>query len=140
MSTEENKAIVRRLGEALNQRTLDVLEEIVDADCPWDSRQPGSPTGPEAFRQVAEATIAAFPDIHYDTVEIVAEGDKVMELWMQTGTMKGPLADGTPPTGKTSKVDGFSYLRIANGKVVEHSATFDQLDHFQQLGITSKIG
>ena len=139
MSTEENKAIVRRFTEAINQRTLDVFDEIIDADCPRNARQPGSSTGPEALRQIVEANIAAFPDLHNDIVEMVAEGDKVTVLYTSTRTMKGPLGDGTPPTGKTSKVDIFLYFRIANGKIVEQSYTYDRLDHLKQLGITPKM-
>ncbi len=139
MSTEENKAIVRRRNEAFNQRNLDVFDEIIAADCPWDAGNPESPTGPKAFRQMAEANIAVFPDLHIDIVDMVAEGDKIMVLWTQTGTMKGPFADGTPPTGKTVKVDGFAYSRIANGKIVEQFYTFDRLDMNRQLGITPKM-
>jgi predicted ester cyclase len=42
---------------------------------------------------------------------------------------------GIPPTGKPVAMQGIDIVRIANGKIVEHWATFDQFGLLQQLGV-----
>ncbi len=78
--------------------------------------------------------VAAFPDLHTDTEELIAEGDKVVQRFTVSGTDKGGFM-GAPPTGKHYKVTGISIFRIANGKIVEHWGVFDQAGVLQQLGL-----
>ncbi len=77
MSTEENKSIMRRGYEALNQRNLAVFDEL---------STPGLRVSqclekymrPEGFKQFLSMWLTAFPDLHFTVEDIVAEGDTVV--------------------------------------------------------------
>ena len=133
MSTESNKALVQRYQDAHNANNLAALDEIVAPDLISHNMLPGMPAGREGGKMVHQALIAAFPDQHSETLALIAEGDKVVQQFMVSGTDKGGFL-GAPPTGKGYKVPGISIFRIANGKIVEHWGVFDQLGVMQQLG------
>ena len=139
MSTETNKALVKRYQEAHNANNLSALSEIVAADLTSHNKIPGMPPGLEGGKAVHLMLVAAFPDLHTDTEDLLAEGDKVVQRFMLSGTDKGGFA-GAPPTGKHYKVAGISIFRIANGKIVEHWGVFDQLGILQQLGMVPMPG
>lgn len=133
MSAEENKAIVRRYQDAHNQNNLAALNEIVAADLISHNKIPGMPPGLEGGKTVHQILTAAFPDLHTDTEELIAEGDRVVQRFTVSGTDKGGFM-GAPATGKSYKVAGMSVFRIANGKIAEHWGVFDQMGVMQQLG------
>ena len=137
MSTEANKAIVRRIfEEAFGQGNLAVLDEII---APGQvnggpGALPGMPSGPEGSKMLISAYRNAFPDLHFTIDEQIAEGDTVVTRWTAHGTHNGELA-GLPPTGKPATVVGMGIDRVENGKIVESWGLFDQFGMLQQLGV-----
>ena len=76
----------------------------------------------------------AFPDLSVKLDQIIAEGDLVSLHWSALGT--NTVATGPfPGTGKTVAVDGMSFFRFADGKIVEEWSTYDNLTIMQQLGL-----
>ena len=131
MSLKENKAVVQRLFEASNTRNLDILDEVIPKDMINHNPEPGNP---QDVKQTYTRFVAAFPDVQFTVEDMVAEGDKVMVRLTVRGTHQGEFV-GIPPTGKQITITGMEVLRIANGKVVERWANFDQLSFYQQLGV-----
>ena len=76
----------------------------------------------------------AFPDLHYDTEELIAEDDKVVARTTMRGTHTGPFL-GIPPTGRRFEQQQIHILRFVDGKAVEHRAVRDDLGMLQQLGV-----
>ena len=137
MSTEANKAIIRRLfEEAFGKGNLAVLDEIIAAEQVngGPGALPGMPPGPEGNKMLITGYRNAFPDIHFTIDEQVAEGNTVATRWTAHGTHNGELA-GLPPTGKTATVVGMGIDRVENGKIVESWGLFDQFGMLQQLGV-----
>ena len=137
MSTEANKAIIRRLfEEAFEQGNLAVLDEIIAPDQVNGGPRvlPGMPPGPEGSKMLISAYRNAFPDIHFTIDEQIAEGNTVVTRWTAHGTHKGELA-GLPATGKPATVVGMGVDRVENGKIVESWGLFDQFGMSQQLGV-----
>ena len=63
---DENEAIARRWHEeAINQRKLDVIDEIVASDVLHRSVTFTDLTGPAGVKQKLAAALTAFPDLHY---------------------------------------------------------------------------
>src|SRR5512138_1125301 len=125
MSTETNKAIIRRFfEEAFGQGKLAVLDEILAPDqvSRGPSALPGMPPGPEGSRILIMAYRSAFPDLHFIVEEQIAEGNTVVTRWTAHGTHNGELA-GIPATGKRTTVVGVGIDRIENGKIVESWGT-----------------
>jgi steroid delta-isomerase-like uncharacterized protein len=137
MSTESNKAVVRRLfDEAFGLGNLAMLDEIIAAN--HINRGPGAipeiPSGPEGTKMQISAYRNAFPDLHFTIDEQIAEGNTVVTRWTAHGTHYGELA-GIPPTGKPATVVGIGVDRVENGKIVESWGFFDQFGMLQQLGV-----
>ena len=68
--------------------------------------------------------LAAFPNGHVTTEELIAEGDQVVERFSFRGINTGSLMHA-PATGKKVTFTGVSVFRIANGKIVEHWGASD---------------
>lgn len=138
MSTEENKALIRKwVDQVLNTRDVSdtsLAHELVAAD--FVGHFPGQPpiSGLEAFQQFGATYFSAFPDLKITPEDLVAEGDKVAMRYSWRGTQKGELM-GIPPTGKQVTTSGMSILRIADGKIAEQWDNFDTLSMLQQLGV-----
>jgi len=124
MSTEANKALVRRYREAHNTNNLALLDEVVAAEIKSHSGLPGLPPGLEGGKRVHRTFLAAFPNGLVTTEDLIAEGDQVVERFSFRGTNTGSLMHAAA-TGTKVTFTGVSVFRIANGKIVEHWGTHD---------------
>jgi predicted ester cyclase len=64
----------------------------------------------------------------------VADSDRVVVRFTLTGTHQGDFL-GIPPTQKSFEAGAIAILRIADGRVAELRAQFDQVGMLQQLGV-----
>ena len=79
MSTDENKALVRRWFAEIDRGNLDAIDELLAPDyVDHNPAIPGLPAGREGVRQINRTLVAAFPDVVHTIEEQLAEGDKVM--------------------------------------------------------------
>ena len=135
MSTEENKAIARRVNdEVWSEGHLDVIDELFADD--FVATIVGAPEqirGPQGFREFVVMYRTAFPDLRITVDEQFAEGETVVTRWTATGTNEGELM-GMPATGKQVTTAGININRISGGKLVEGWGLFDQLGLLQQIG------
>lgn len=132
---EANKQIVRRFAEEVwNQGNLDVLDEIMAPNAAaFVAGAPPVPPGPEGNRAFIAAFREAFPDIHYQVHDLVAEGDQVAASWTFEATHQGEF-QGFPPTGNRVTVHGASFFRIENGQIVSNWVTLDTVALLQGVG------
>lgn len=135
MSTEENKAIVRRVNdEVWSEGRLDVIDELIADD--FVATIVGAPEqirGPQGFREFVVMYRTAFPDLRLTVDEQFAEGETVVTRWTAIGTNEGELM-GMPATGKQATTAGININRVSGGKLVEGWGLFDQLGLLQQIG------
>jgi steroid delta-isomerase-like uncharacterized protein len=132
MSLEENKAIVRKMFEAINKQTLASLDKLMAHDFILHMHTQQT-QGWEVNRHVVEDEIKAFPDLHVAIEDIIAEGDKVCVRLQETGTNRGEY-HGLAPTGNKLSYTVFAIWRIVEGKIAEGWIVYDQLDFLKQLG------
>jgi predicted ester cyclase len=121
--SEENKAMVKRIVEAINAGEEDAAVDELFA--------------PRAARRVKRLFAefrSAFPDWHEETVELVAEGDTVAGRFKCAGTHRGEFL-GEAPTGKRMEVEEVFFLRAEDGKFVDFWALEDSLGRMRQLGL-----
>ena len=119
MSTQENKAIVRRLFEEVLKGNLDIADELIITDYAQHSVF-GVPPGREGFKQFFAGFAAAVPDASHTIDDMIAEEDKVVLRSTIRGTQTGPLP-GIPPTGKPFTLTTIDIFRLADGKIVEEA-------------------
>ena len=139
MSTEENKAVVRRYIEEWNKQNPAGIEELVAPDWVAHGTPPGFSPDLAGLKQAFPAFFTAFPDLHYTVEDLIAEGDKVVARVTLRGTHQGDFM-GIPPTGKQVSVTGIGIDRIENDKFVESWGDADTLGFLQQLGIVPRPG
>ena len=134
MSTEMNKVLARRvIEEVLNGRNLDLLEELAAPDYIEHSPLPGQGTGIDGIRDRYTMLFEAF-DFVFSVDDVIAEDDKVVLRWTQTGTHVGPLF-GMPPTHRSSRTTGIEIWRVEGGKLAEHWDVVDVYGQLIQLGL-----
>lgn len=135
MSSEENKAVVRRFIDAYNARNLDVFSDLVAPDyLDHTHRQQGR----ERFKELFTLAFEAFPDWHETIEDIIAEGDRVWVRVQATGTHTGEWhlsGVSLPPTGKKVTMMMVFIWRIVNGRLAEGWEVDSELDFLKQLGV-----
>ena len=124
MSTEQNKAVVRRFIEAsLNAMDSDIVDELFAPDY-VNHMVPG---GREGFKQFFAMIRSAYPDLkmNYKIVRLMAEGDYVM--------MRASMHISN--AGKEATGSGLGEYRLANGKIVEDWPLSGVAELLQQIGV-----
>jgi predicted ester cyclase len=129
MSTEENKALVRREQEELWNHTVD-LDAAGDLFAPELA---------DAARQEAADFRRGFPDVVSTIEDLAAEGDRVAARWRARATHLGQYA-GIPPTGKEVEFTGISMYRIEGGRIAESWTVEDELGLMRQIGAVPEAG
>ena len=130
MSTEQNKAVVRRfMMEALTGRNLGVADEVLAPD--YYNFMTGGDLA--AFKGMLAGMSAALTNVRFEIDDLVAEGDSVVARWRMEATHSGSLM-GESPTGKTISSRGLTYYRLVNGQIVEDDPVSTP-DMLQLLGI-----
>jgi predicted ester cyclase len=135
MSPEENnKALGRNIVDAINSDSLTAFDAVFGPG--YVDRNPFPGTTPDlvGFKQGLTKFRAAFPDFRYTIEDEIAVGDRLVHRLTARGTQKGEFL-GVPATGKQATWSEIHIARIANGKVVEHWGSVDQMGMLQQLGL-----
>lgn len=140
MTTDENKAAVRRIYDTLNRAMragdLDLIDEVIGADAVDHGLPPAFGPGLQGIKRAFGELRSAFPDLQFtvEAEDMISEGDKVACLVRTQATHKGAFL-GVAPTGKKVTQAGIDVLRIAGGKIVERWGQFDDLGLLKQLGV-----
>lgn len=137
--SEENKALVRRAYDAMNSGDFASLDEIISDTFVEHEEMPGVAPTKEGVLQYFKAMRDAFGDFRMSLDDMIAEGDKVFLRGSMSGTHNGEFM-GIPATGKKINVPMGDFLRIDNGKVVEHWGVTDSGAMMQQLGMVESPG
>ena len=140
MSTDTNKALVRRFYSEIDKGNLDAMDELVAADY-LDHNPPPFPglrPGREGLKEAFKIFLTATPGYHRIDDQI-AEGDKVVTRLTSFGKHEGDLP-GAPRTGNDMKMTSITIHRIANGQLVEKWAEKDVLGFLQQIGVMPARG
>jgi steroid delta-isomerase-like uncharacterized protein len=138
MSTEDNKAIVRRfIEEGWNQGHVALFDELTAPH--WTYHDPSFPNVRtlEDYKRWTTETRSAFPDMSSTIEDMIAEGDRVVVRTTIRGTNTGDIVTPMhiPATGKQVTASGMTIVRFAGGKGVEVWNQTDTLGLFQQLGL-----
>ncbi len=119
MLTDQNKAVVQRWFDAINNKDLSVCDQVADKTYAFDFtlHDPGFPKsavpvpGPTGAKQFIRQLISNSPDVHLSIGDMIAEGDKVAFRFTVNST------DAT--TGKQTSLLIISIVRFVGGKFAE---------------------
>ena len=129
LSTEQNKAVVRRfIEEGLNQRNVTQVDKLFAVDY-VNHLAPG---GREGLKKFVTGLFSAFPDLelHFSLEHLIAEGDHVVARITYHITNAGKEATGSD----------LSEYRIANGKIVEDWSSNGTVALLRQVGVILPSG
>lgn len=113
---ERNKRLVIEHFEAfVNKKDLSAIDRNLAPDFLDHDGPGGKQTDREGDRALMAGMHKAFPDLHVEVKDALAEADKVIVRNLWTGTR----AD----TGQRIEFHGFVLWQIADGKIVERWAT-----------------
>ncbi|MBB1254153.1 ester cyclase [Streptomyces sp. OF3] len=130
-----NMRVARRLyDECVNQRRLDVLDEICSPDYQeHDANNDRDPiTLAESKENMRQQFEAFTPTVRVENM--LADGDLVMVRWDSTARHEGEFM-GMPPTGKELRASGHSTLRFSEGRIVEAWWNWDLLHALREIGL-----
>jgi steroid delta-isomerase-like uncharacterized protein len=132
--SEQNKAAARRWIEVWNGADPSILHEVADPDVYFRTSGIPASEGIDGLVEVIGELREAFPDGEFETLEVIAEGDVVVNRWTFRGTQQGEWMD-QPATGRSVAVNGTSTSHLRDGKIVQHLSDWDTLGMMQQLGV-----
>jgi predicted ester cyclase len=123
--SEANKAVVRRLvEEVLNGGRLNLVDELYAPEL-----------APAARRWIIPFR-TAFPDVHMEILELVAEADRVVGRFTCSGTHLGAWR-GHEPTGRRfQRVAEVGFFKIRQGRIVDAWSLEDTHTRMRQLGLS----
>lgn len=137
MSTaqQDPKGVAARLAnEVFSNGDLGVFDELFADDYRnHNIPVPGIPGTKDGFRELVKATRHAFPDLVVHVDDVVVDGDVAVFRDHVQATSKGEFL-GVPPTGGVIEWTEIHWLRVVEGRIVEHWTNFDQLGILRQLG------
>lgn len=132
MSIEANKTVVRSFFErAWNLGDATAIDAFIAEDA--GGNDPDFGAGREGFRRHWAEWRAAFPDLHFEIVEMIGERDYVLCRWILTGTHTNEF-QGVAPSGRQIRVEGMSLERVGNGQIVDGFDGWDNLGFRRQIG------
>jgi C-1 hydroxylase len=118
MSTQENKALIRRYVEAINQQNYEAFDALLAPALLTEMKQTVAATGH-----------------HLTIIDMIAEGDQVWVRLMIRGEHRGTF-EGVPPTGRSWTVGAAAFLQLHDGKIIAADDLFDSLALLKQVGAT----
>ncbi len=136
MSTEANKALVRRFYEEIDLGNIEAMDELVAEDYVDHNPPPfpGLGTGREGLKQAFEIFWKATPGRHL-IEDQVAEGDKVVTTRMTAYGRHEDDLPGISRTGAELEMTTTVIHRVENGRLAEKWSDKDLLGFLQQLGV-----
>lgn len=91
------------------------------------------------YKDLCQAYLTAFLDLHITSHFLVAEGDKVAKVWTANSTHLDEFV-GVPATGRQIAVKGIEIFRIEDGNIAELWVSMDNLGMMQQLAVIPPMG
>jgi predicted ester cyclase len=129
---QENQAVVQRFyEEVVNQKHVDVMKEVFDAEMVEHNLGYIPDTG---VRDVD--LFAAFPDMQLKVDLWVIEGDLLTAVVTVSGTHTGAELAGVAPSGNPVTFSQIDIWHVENGKITEVWHNFAVADILEQIGYT----
>jgi steroid delta-isomerase-like uncharacterized protein len=133
MTTSNNKSVVIRFNkEFLEQGNIEVLKEIVADDFINHTAAGTVSNNVEGLIQFVSMFHKGFSDFNIDIHEQVAENDVVATRKTIHATHSGEIM-GHPPTGKRVTFSVMDFVRLRDGKYIEHWGHNNIMQVVQQL-------
>ena len=128
--SEAITAMAKRLvDEVWNSLDESAAADLVAADFVGDDGR----SGPAGVLEWHRERRAAFADLRYEVVTVVADDERAAIRWQASGHQSGPFGP-VRATGNPVTYQGVTLFRVAEGKIVELWSVNELFQLLQQLG------
>lgn len=133
MSSESNKALVRRFNDAFDRGDFDGMKACVAKDVVATASGAPGPMDFDAFAGMGKVFLDAFSQSRHIVADQVCEGDIVATRASWSAVHTGSF-NGIPPSNRPVKVDMVVFDHIKDGRIVAHHGAFDIMALLGQIG------
>lgn len=137
MAARESGQLVERIFTAINAQDLGSFSQLLSPN--YVNHSFPDARGPEGMQRVMSQFFTAFPDMHVEVEDVIAEGNKAASRGVMYGTHQGEFM-GIPATGKRIAIGYSDTWRFEGGMAVENWVQMDMLGMLQQLGVAPGPG
>jgi predicted ester cyclase len=136
MSPEDMKALVHRhIEEGFNHGDWNVCQQTLTDDYTARYGADGNANvGRDHYVMVCKMLRKSFPNVAITIEDLVVEGDKIVNRYIERGTLSGRSFLGIEPAGQRYEKPGTTIYRVADGRLAESWGVEDTLGWFRQLG------
>ncbi len=132
---QDNKALEQEFVErVLNGGDIEATGRYFHDNVVEEVPLPGQGPGLEGLKWILRHLRTAFPDLHWNNEEQIAEANKVVSRFTWTGTHRGEFL-GVPATGRKVSVWGVVINHVDGQKIKSTRIIMDSLGLMQQLGV-----
>ena len=131
----ESARVAREYFEALGRAESDAPVRFYAADGSGHIHGVIGPAPPEESVRFFTDLFAAFPDWHFEILDLVAEGERAAVRWRARGTFAGP-GDfmGFEPNGARVDLEGMDMVWVRDGRIARLEAYMNGAELARQLG------
>ncbi len=133
MGERSARDVVEELARRQEANDVTVLDDLVAEDM---VNHAAGPQGREGLRQILQTIEHDLGPISFEQHHLVADGDLVVQHVTVHGTHRAstmPLLEGVPVAGRPAAWRFIHIWRVADGMVVEHWASRDDMGLVEQL-------
>ena len=136
MTPEAMKALVRRHIEAgFNHGDWTVCETtLADGYTARYGAEGKANVGRDHYVMVCKMLRKSFPDVAITIEDLVVENDRIVNRYIERGTLTGRSFLGIEPAGQRYEKPGTTIYRVDNDVLAESWGVEDTLGWFRQLG------
>ena len=132
-------ATMRRAYDLINRGDIEGFGDLVAEDFVEHQEAPGLPPTKQGVLELFRGYRAAFPDMHMEALEVLADGDRTVARVVVSGTQTGDFM-GIPGSGRRAEVQLIDIMAFDEaGLISEHWGVVDMLGMLQQLGVVPEV-
>ena len=131
--------IAKRYVEDWNRHDADAIVALFVEGGTYSNPVAGQGLTGQAIADFAKGVFTTFPDVSFEIVSVGDTGGGLVAFqWLARATNTGPLADGSPPTGRSLTLPGASFIQVEGDKIRSDQVYHDQKTMDEQLGLKPK--
>jgi predicted ester cyclase len=134
VSTAHNRSVVERFDALFGKTDLTELDELCTPDMVNHALAPDRPQGLAGTRQFLTQSATRFGDAGWSTLQVVAEGDFVVQHGVRGGRWRGGDLFGFDLQPGDYRREVVFLYRFSDGRIADRWAVRDDLSMLRQLG------
>ncbi len=137
MLSDDKADLVRRRFEALDRGNFDVLDELFSPEYELHPGATSEALSLDQTKALYRSLYDAFPDLEHTIERQLVDGDRVVTLWIASGTHRNSFL-GAEATGSRVTFSGINVYTVADGKFIRSDVSWDLLPVLRQLDISPR--